>query len=245
MSERQNSLVVKLSRFLTPSPEEISAIQKLQSSRQIHGPRSELVQEGQRKWPVLIVCDGWCCSFKKLTDGSRQIIDFLLPGDIFVIGSGPLPSSDRGFATVTAAEIAEVPPSVLSATFRQWPRIGSAMRWAMSRQAAILAEHLVNIGRRSALIRTAHLLLELEARLMLIDHGTDTGFTCPLTQQDLADALGLTTIHINRTLRDLRQRGLLAFQNSHVEFIDRAALADLTQFSPAYLDQGSPRNGAR
>ncbi|MGK9168546.1 Crp/Fnr family transcriptional regulator [Inquilinus limosus] len=236
MSERQNSLVVKLSRFLTLSPEEASAIRALQSNRQIHTARRELVQEGQRKRPVLIVCDGWCCSFKKLPDGSRQIIDFLIPGDLFGVGSGPLHSSDRGFATVTAAEIAEVPLPVLSSAFRQWPRIRSAMRWAMSRQAAILAEHLVNVGRRSALVRTAHLLLELEARLNLIDHETNGVFTCPLTQQDLADALGLTTIHINRTLRDLRQRRLLAFQNSQVEFIDRAALIELTQFNLAYLD---------
>jgi CRP-like cAMP-binding protein len=101
----------------------------------------------------------------------------------------------------------------------------------------MVVEHLVSVGRRSALVRTAHLPLELGLRLQLVGLGSESGFVCPLNQDLLADALGLTAIHVNRVLRQLRERGLATFREGRVEFHDLAGLHHLAQFHSGYLDQ--------
>ena len=103
----------------------------------------------------------------------------------------------------------------------------------------MVVEHLVNIGRRSALVRTAHLLLELGLRLQLVGLGSEGGFACPLNQYLLADALGLTAIHMNRVLRQLRERGLVTFREGRVEFHDLAGLRNLAEYHSGYLDQSN------
>ena len=104
----------------------------------------------------------------------------------------------------------------------------------------MVVEHLVGIGRRDALERTAHFLLELSARLTLVGRGTRAGFACPLTQYHLADALGLSAVHINRVLRELREQGLLTFQKGQVTIHDFDRLVDLAEFDRGYLDQEGP-----
>ena len=99
-----------------------------------------------------------------------------------------------------------------------------------------MAEHLVNLGRRSADVRMAHFMLELGARLRLVGIGDQGGFACPLTQYHLADALGLSAVHVNRVLRHLREAGLLTFQRGRVRFNDIVRLRDLAGFDPDYLD---------
>ena len=125
-------------------------------------------------------------------------------------------------------------------TFQRAPRLGAAILWAASRDAAMVVEHLVNIGRRSALLRTAHLLLELGLRLQLVGLGSDRGFACPLNQHHLADALGLTAIHVNRVLRQLRERRPATFRDGRVEFHDLKNLRDLAEYHSGYLDQTLP-----
>ncbi len=105
----------------------------------------------------------------------------------------------------------------------------------MARQRAILVEHIISIGRRSALVRVAHLLLELGHRARLNGTGNEDRFFCPLTQSELGDALGLTPIHINRMLRELRRDDLLTFRNNTVEFLNRAALVHISSFDEDYL----------
>lgn len=104
----------------------------------------------------------------------------------------------------------------------------------------MVVEHLINIGRRSAIARTAHFLLELGARLRLIGVGSKEGYKCPLSQYLLADALGLSAIHVNRVLRQLRERKLLTFQKKQVQFNNFDKLVELAEFQTAYLDQDGP-----
>ncbi len=104
----------------------------------------------------------------------------------------------------------------------------------------MVVEHLVSLGRRNAQERTAHFLLELGARLTLVGMGTADGYACPLSQYLLADALGLTAVHINRVLRELREAGLVSFQKGQVEFHDLAGLVALADFDLAYLDHAGP-----
>ncbi len=124
--------------------------------------------------------------------------------------------------------------------FRSQPRLAAAILWAASRDEAMVVEHLVGIGRRSALVRTAHLLIELGQRLQLVGLGSEAGYACPLSQYDLADALGLTAIHVNRVLRQLRERRLATFRGGRVELHDLPGLQALAEWHGGYLDQAQP-----
>ena len=114
--------------------------------------------------------------------------------------------------------------------FNEFPRLGAAILWAASRDEAIVVEHLVSIGRRCAVERTAHLFLELWERLRLVGLTTDNEFACPLNQYVLADALGLTANHVNRMLRQLRERKLLTFEKSKVIILDPSGLKALAGY---------------
>ncbi len=153
---------------------------------------------------------------------------------------GPDIRATAGFRTEVRTFLAEcTTQGIEPATLADLPRLGAAILWAASRDEAMVVEHLVNIGRRSALVRTAHLLLELGLRLQLVGLGSDSGFACPLNQYHLADALGLTAIHVNRTLRQLRERGLVTFREGRVEFNDLAGLRTLAEYHSGYLDQNN------
>jgi CRP-like cAMP-binding protein len=117
----------------------------------------------------------------------------------------------------------------------EYPRLGAALFWAASRDDAMVVEHLVNIGRRSALERTAHFFIELAERLSLVGLVTEAEFRCPLSQFVLADALGLTSIHVNRTLRQLRERKLLTVRRRVATIHDLAGLRKLAGFKCGYL----------
>ena len=118
----------------------------------------------------------------------------------------------------------------------EFPRLGAALLWAASRDEAMVVEHLVSVGRRSAIERTAHFFMELAERLMLIGEATETEFKCPLSQFVLADALGLTAIHVNRVLRQLREQGLLTVRKGRVHIHDLAGLRSLSGFQGGYLN---------
>src|SRR6185295_16170765 len=117
------------------------------------------------------------------------------------------------------------------------PGLGAAILWAASRDEAVVVEHLIGIGRRSALVRTAHFLVELGLRLSLIGLASEKGYICPLNQYVLADILALTAIYLNRTLRQLRERKLLTFRNGQVTFHDLDRLRALAGHHGGYLDQ--------
>lgn len=117
-----------------------------------------------------------------------------------------------------------------------FPRLGAALLWAASRDEAMVVEHLVNIGRRSSLERTAHFFMELAERLTLTGQATETEFDCPLSQFVLADALGLTSIHVNRVMRQLREMRLLTLKKGKVQIQDLAGLRKLAGFQGGYLN---------
>ena len=128
--------------------------------------------------------------------------------------------------------------------FNELPRLGAAILWAASRDEAMVVEHLVSIGRRSAIERTAHFFLELSERLQLVGLATDREFDCPLNQYVLADALGLSAIHVNRVLRQLRERKLMTLKDRRVTILDRAKLNILAGFQPQQVGLHQFRSGA-
>lgn len=190
-------------------------------------------QTGQRQMEKWI-------NLRRKSTGTRQIVDFQIPGDFLGLRSVLLRTGDYNVEPVTKIEASEVLAHDLLDTFNTTPRLAAAVLWAMSRDDSMVIEHLVSIGRRDAKERTAHFLLELGARLKLVGLGSTAGFACPLSQYIVADALGLSAVHVNRVLRELREAGLVTFQDGQVTIHDLAGLVKLADFDVAYLDHNGP-----
>lgn len=233
-------LTRKLSAFVALSEAELAVLARLHGRRRSFVAGRDMAHQGQSDQAAYILSAGWVCSYKIQPDGTRQIVDFQVPGDFLGLRSVLLRTSDHSFEPIVDVEAAEVLTGDLLEAFAQTPRLATAILWAASRDEAMVVEHLVGIGRRDAGARMAHFLLELGSRLALIGMGSKEGYDCPLTQYHLADALGLSAVHVNRVLRQLRERGLVTFRDGHVEFHHYSGLAELAGFDPAYLDQTGP-----
>lgn len=186
------------------------------------------------------MASGWAFSYKILPSGARQIVDFQIPGDFLGLRSLLFRTADHNVEPVTPVQASAVKQRDLLAAFSETPRLATAVLWAASRDEAMVVEHLVDIGRRTASERMAHFLLELGARLRLIGMADRRGYLCPLSQYLLADALGLSAVHVNRVLRELREDGLLTFQKGRVIFDDYDGLVDFCAFDRTYLDHDGP-----
>ena len=222
------------------SEAEFSVLERLHERRRKFVAGRDLVHQGQSDQAAYILISGWALSYKLLANGERQIIDFQVPGDFLGLRSVLLHISDHSIEPVTDIEVTEVHVSDLLQAFSQTPRLAIAVMWAASRDEAMVVEHLVDVGRRNAAERLAHFMLELGARLALVGLGSREGFACPLTQYLLADALGLSAVHVNRVLRQLREANLLTFRDGFVRFENYDRLAEFAQFDATYLDQVGP-----
>ena len=240
MLAAESPLARKLGAFVALSEPELAALAVFHQRRRTFDPGVDLVRQGQLGQIAYILADGWVCSYKLLPSGTRQIVDFQVPGDFLGLRSVLFRTADHSVESMTKIEVSEVSPNDLIDAFANTPRLATAVLWAASRDEAMVVEHLVDIGRRNALERTAHFLLELGARLKLVGLGTKEGYACPLSQYMLADALGLSAVHINRVLRQLREEGLLTFRGGQVIFDDFERLVKVAEFDTAYLDQDGP-----
>jgi CRP-like cAMP-binding protein len=240
MYSAHSPLARKLGNFVALSDSDLKVLEGLHRRRRSFVAGRDLVHQGQTNAAAYILAEGWVCSYKLLRDGTRQIVDFQIPGDFLGLRSVLFRTADHNIEPLTPVEASEVLESDLLQAFSATPRLATAVLWAASRDEAMVVEHLVGIGRRDAVERTAHFLLELSTRLSLVGRGTRQGFTCPLTQYHLADALGLSAVHVNRVLRELRESGLLTFQKGQVIIHDFDGLVDRADFDRSYLDQEGP-----
>lgn len=230
----------KLAAFVALSPDDLGAMSDIYKRRRKFAVGRDMVYQGQKDQAAYILASGWVCSYKLLPGGTRQIVDFQIPGDFLGLRSVLFRTADHNAEPITPVEASEVLAEDLLAAFTNTPRLATAVMWAASRDEAMVVEHLVSLGRRSATERTAHFLLELGARLRLVGLADKTGYRCPLSQYLLADAMGLSAVHINRVLRELREAGMLTFQRGHVTFDDFDGLVALADFDRAYLDHDGP-----
>lgn len=200
----------------------------------IYKPHSVICRQDDENSELFIVKSGWAILYHALPDGERQIIDTPLKGD--VVGfrglDGPHLAS---LASITELAVYEISSKELVEAILSDGRIGKKIASSLARLNAILAEHLTNSGRRNAMKRTAHFLLELEERLSMVGLSVHGRYECPLAQHELADILGMTTVHVNRTLRELRKADLVSFKSGHVEMINRKKLVETAGFDSEYL----------
>ncbi|MDU8944696.1 Crp/Fnr family transcriptional regulator [Ovoidimarina sediminis] len=233
-------LTRKLSTFVALSDAELAVLERLHQRRRSFAAGRDIVHQGQSDQAAYILSAGWVCSYKIQPDGTRQIVDFQIPGDFLGLRSVLLRTSDHSFEPIVNIQAAEVLAGDLLEAFAKMPRLATAILWAASRDEAMVVEHLVGLGRRDADTRLAHFLLELGARLALVGLGNKAGYDCPLTQYHLADALGLSAVHVNRVLRQLRENGLLTFRDGRVSYDDHDRLMEFAEFDSLYLDQSGP-----
>ena len=225
----------KLSAVIRLSNAEMDCIEAMQKIERQIVTGQELVRDGESYGQTYIVREGWAIRFKTLSDGRRQILNFVLPGDIVGLFSPLFERADHSVAALTDLVVHPLDPRATVEMFAECPRLAAAIAWSAGRDEAILSEQVVRIGRRSAYERTGHLIVELLHRLRLVGAADQRSFELPLTQEILADTLGLSIVHVNRTLRRLREDGLLCIKGDRVVIGDLEELTNVSEFSPQYL----------
>jgi CRP-like cAMP-binding protein len=228
-------LAAKLSRYLTLTGPERACIAGLAATTQLVARRRDLVREGHECATAYLLCSGVVSRYRVLPDGRRQVLNFGLSGDLVGFPSCLFPRATASVCCITDVLVAPLPLEQVSALFTRFPRLGTALFWAAAREAAIGAERLVAVGRRGADERVAYFFLELFALQAEAPLRDGDRFTFPVTQELIADAIGLSTPHVNRTLRKLRQRRLLALDGQEAVVLDARGLIMTASFDPAHF----------
>jgi CRP-like cAMP-binding protein len=244
MGEPTNSdhhpLLRRLDSVASLSEEERDAIQALPMQVLEVGPHQDVVREGDRPNRCCLILEGLACVYKVTHRGRRQIHAFQHPGDIPDLLSLHLDSLDSSVGTITRCKVAFIWHKDLRALCRQHPGIAEILWRTTLIDASIFKEWITNVGQRDAYSRLAHLFCETFVRLRAI--GQAEGHSCefPITQEDLAAAAGITAVHANRTLKELRANGLVDFGRSTLTITDFDRLQKVGEFDPGYLHLRDP-----
>jgi len=228
-------LARKLRNFVPLTSVDLYLLSEILEPARIVEARADIVEEGEDPRAVNVVVSGWACRYRQFEDGQRQIISILLPGDCCDPHIFRLDRRDHAIGALTQVSVARIAGHAIADVMNRSAALDLAFHREALAAAAIQREWTVSLGRRSGVERLAHLCCELHARLTAV--GLAEGMTCPmpLTQPDLADALGQTTVHINRTLQDLRAARLLALTSRRLTILHPERLRRLAKFDPAYL----------
>jgi CRP-like cAMP-binding protein len=232
-------LVRRLSRYADLSPPEIALLETLPLAPQDVGSGTELIVEGRLLDTPRLLISGWACRFRMLPDGRRQIFDFILPGDMYGLCLRPQAVALTTAITLTPAQIADASALWVAIKERpdEYPGLSDACHNTASLEEAYLLNQLVRVGRQTAYERTAHLILEVHDRLTAVGIADGPTIPMPLTQEIIADALGLSVVHLNRTLQLLRRDHLIESRAGFVKLLQPDQLADLADFHPPVISQ--------
>lgn len=229
-----NRFIDKLSRYADLKPAEIAALERVTSRPRRVSVRTDLIREGDEPGPVLVMLDGWAMRYKILPNGSRQIMAFIMPGDACDLHVGLLSQMDHSIQTLTSSSIAAIPGTVMEELTTEHRGIARAMYVAQLVDEGILRAWIVSMGRRTSIERLAHLICELYIRAYWRGLAADE-LEVPFPQLVLADALGMTAVHVNRMLADLRSDGDITTRRGFITIVQPARLAKLAGFDENYL----------
>jgi CRP-like cAMP-binding protein len=230
-----NAFVTKLGGYATLSSAEGAMLANVCDTTRVLPARYDLIREGDKPGPVFIVLEGWACRYKLLPEGGRQIMAFLMPGDFCDMHIAVLDEMDHNIATITKARVASVPRAQMENLIEATAAITHAFWRAQLVDEATLRAWIVSMGRRGSVERVAHLMCELYIRAHNIGLAHGDRLALPLTQVVLADALGLTPVHINRVLRKLRTEGVMELGRGVLDITDPNKLARIAGFQDNYL----------
>ena len=228
-------VVSKLSRFFDMTEEMVDGIRVLCKDSTEFARGNLLIEADQPYQKVFLVREGWAVRYKLLPSGDRQIINFALPGDFLCFNASIFQTSDHFVAAKTFLRTFAFDISPFQQMLTSYPAMALAMSWANAHEEAVLAERIASLGRRSARQRMAHLFCELWRRLQLLGLTQQGAFPLPVTQEDLGDTLGLSVVHVNRTLRRLSTDGLIAREHGLVRILDMGRLQQVAGFEDGYL----------
>ena len=217
------------------SAEEEQAIRGAVAEYREYPADKTFIKAGQELDHSTLLLDGLMCRHKDLRDGQRQITELHVAGDFADLHSFTLQRLDHDLMTLTPCQVAIVPHERLRAITERYPHLTRVFWFGTNLDGAIHREWELSLGRRSAISRSAQLFCELRVRLAIVGLADETGYELKLTQTDLAECLGLTSVHINRTLKELREQGLLEFRGGRVSLLDLPALERVAEFDPRYL----------
>lgn len=228
-------LVRRLDSFSALSEPEIQTVRAMFTGSRRVPAGDDIVCEGEVSASVSLILEGLACRYKTMSDGRRQIMGFLLPGDLVDLHGYMAGEMDHSVGALTPCKLSAVPHQKLHDALEQHPGLVRTL-WAESlAEGSVAREWLVGLGRRSAYSRIAHLLCEVVARMKAI--GLTDGSVCdlPVTQQELADSLGLSLVHVNRVLQRLRASGLVSLGRGALQVHDWDGLQQAGEFDPSYL----------
>jgi len=217
------------------SEDERLALDDAMDYRRTVEPRQIIVHRDELVNVSTYLISGYICRYMDDREGHRQLVAVHVPGDFVDLHAFPMKRLDHDVATLGVAEIGIFQHDTLAALGRDRPHLMRMLWYSTLLDSAMHREWIFRLGRLGALGRVAHFFCEIDARLAMIGQADDHRFSLPLTQADLAEATGLTGVHVNRTLRRLREEGLMSFRNGEVEIHDIARLGRVGEFEPNYL----------
>ncbi len=222
--------------FKPITPEELSVINDILRERVSRPAGAEIVRAGDGSPELYTLYCGWAFRYKTLPDGRRQILNFLLPGDLIGLQAAMFDAALHGIEALTDVELCVLPRRKVWALFGKKPALAFDVTWLGSREESLVDENLTSVGRRTALERIAALIVKLYKRAAALGLVTDGTFAFPLTQHHIADALGLSLVHTNKTLARLRKLGMFTQGNGSLKLTNPRALARVAQ----YFDEEIP-----
>ena len=241
-----NVLTRKLEAF-APLTEADKHLLEIVAARSRHvAGRTDLIREGEAPEDVRLILDGFACRYKITSDGKRHIMAYLVPGDFCDLHVFILKAMDHGITTLSPCQVVDIPRAQILELLTR-PAIAQALWWAALVDEATLREWLVNIGSRSAEERIAHLLCELLLRLRTVGLANGGHYELPITQAELGDTMGLTTVHVNRVLQSLRAAGMITLKGKNLVILDEEKIMAFSGFNANYLhlaEQNGHKEGA-
>ena len=231
-----NPLTMKLEQFTRFDPNERQRLNDLLSYPTRSYARGEtIIREGEKVDDIHLVLSGLATRSKSLRDGTRQTMAFLLPGDLCDVEVFVLEAMDHDILAVTETTCLLVPAKEMEDLLTESGNVTRAMWWSTMSDSAVLREAIVNHGSRDARERIAHLFCELLIRFRIVGETTDDAFPFPLTQEELAEATGMTPVHVNRVLSQLRSDGLIELKGRVLTVLDPDGLQEIAAYDTSYL----------
>jgi CRP-like cAMP-binding protein len=225
----------KLRKRTDISSEEERAIRSIVAETRRLPADEVAVRSGEHLNSSLLLIDGWMARSKDLQSGERQVTELHIAGDFADLHAFTLKRLDHDVLTLTECTVAVVPHERIKEVTERYPHLGRVYWYATNVDAAITREWALSLGQRSAISRMAHLFCEIYLRMDLIGRAKPNACELPLTQRELSECLGLTVVHANRTLQELRRRGLVELENRQLTILDRRGLEGVAEFDPSYL----------
>jgi CRP-like cAMP-binding protein len=230
-----NRFIEKLARFVPLSPDDVQTLAEATARPRKLAAKTDLIREGDRPGPVFVILEGWACRYKILPSGTRQVMAYLMPGDCCDLHIGLLEEMDHSIQTITPALVATIDRAPMDMILDSSRAVAKAMYISQLVDESILRAWITSMGRRASVERVAHLMCELYLRARNIGLAEELQFALPLSQLLLADALGMTPVHLNRTLKTLRESGAMDLRRGSLLITDPAKLTEIAGFDANYL----------